>query len=146
MLGRQVLVLGATGGVGQFAVQLARAAGADVTAQISGPEREADARKLGATRTTIGLDEDDLGPFAMIFDGLGNDLLAKAVRHLEPDGRAIIYSATGDGARLSLMDLIAAPNTRVQGIIGAMPADRQGEDLAILSRLVGDGRLDPSLR
>ena len=145
VLGRRVLVLGATGGVGQFAVQLARAAGADVTAQISRPEREADARKLGATRTTISLDEDDLGPFALIFDGLGNDLLTKAVDHLEQDGCAIVYGATGDGARLALPDLVAAPNTRIAGIIGLMPQDQQGADLAILARLVGDGRLDPSL-
>ncbi|MGW4249491.1 alcohol dehydrogenase catalytic domain-containing protein, partial [Nocardia sp. NPDC004722] len=48
LLGRRVLITGATGGVGQFAVQLAVAAGATVTALVSRPERIADALALGA--------------------------------------------------------------------------------------------------
>jgi NADPH:quinone reductase len=55
VLGRDVLVTGATGGVGQVAIQLARAAGARVTAQVSAPERAAEAREAGADAVVVSL-------------------------------------------------------------------------------------------
>src|SRR5882724_5721342 len=54
LLGRRVLVTGATGGVGDFAVQLARLAGAHVTASARRAEQSAAVRALGAHDVTVG--------------------------------------------------------------------------------------------
>jgi NADPH:quinone reductase-like Zn-dependent oxidoreductase len=56
---RRVLVTGATGGVGDFAVQLARLAGAHVTALARRAEQEPALRQLGAHEVTVG---DDIPP------------------------------------------------------------------------------------
>jgi Zn-dependent alcohol dehydrogenase len=56
----------ATGGVGQFAVQLAAAAGATVTAQVSGPDRAAEALELGAHHVVTSLDDAALGPLHLL--------------------------------------------------------------------------------
>jgi NADPH:quinone reductase len=50
ILGRNVLVTGETGSMGQFAVQLAAASGARVTAQVNRPEGRNDARQPGMVR------------------------------------------------------------------------------------------------
>jgi len=53
-LGRRVLVTGATGGVGDFAVQLARLAGAHVTANVRRADQIAAVRQLGAHEVVVG--------------------------------------------------------------------------------------------
>lgn len=82
VLGRNVLVTSATGGVGQFAVQLARAAGAMVTAQVSGTSRIPEARELGAHHIVTTLDDPALGPFHLVLDGVGGPQLALAVHRM----------------------------------------------------------------
>ena len=97
LLGRQVLVTGATGGVGQFAVQLAVAAGADVTALVSSMERAEVARGLGAGAVVDDLERDGLGPFALVLDGIGGRVLSQAVHLLAPGATAVTYGTLGGG-------------------------------------------------
>src|SRR5438045_8629960 len=59
LLDRRVLITGATGGVGDFAVQLARLAGAHVTAAARRADQVAGLRALGAHEVTVG---DELAP------------------------------------------------------------------------------------
>ena len=145
VLGRNVLVLGATGGVGQFAVQLAVASGARVTAQVSGPERYDEVRRLGASEVTVDLSGDGLGPFQLICAGVVGETLAAAVRQLAPGGMAIVYGAVGGEAKLGPAELLGAPNARIMGIIGSQPEDERGVDLGVLAGFIADGRLAPVL-
>ncbi len=145
VLGRNVLVLGATGGVGQFAVQLAVASGARVTAQVSSPERADEVRRLGASQVTVDLSEDGLGPFQLICAGVVGDTLTAAVRKMAPGGMAIVYGAVGGEAKLGPAEWLGAPNARIMGIIGSQPEDERGVDLGVLASLIADGRLDPVL-
>lgn len=142
LLGRRALVTGATGGVGQFAVQLAVAAGARVTAQVSSAEREQEARELGAHEVVVELDD---GPYDLVCDGVGGPLLRDAVHHLAPAATAVMYGTLGGPAELSLGDFGAAPSARVMGFFHAYPQETKGADLAILAGLVADARLRPRL-
>jgi NADPH:quinone reductase-like Zn-dependent oxidoreductase len=147
VLGRNVLVTGATGGVGQFAVQLARAAGATVTAQVSSPSRETEGRELGAHRVVTSLQDPDLGPFHLVLDGVGGDLLAQAVHRMAPGGVLVAYGRVGNAAsQVSISDFYRqAWNAKIIGFISPVPEETKGEDLAILAGLVADGRLRPRI-
>ena len=146
VLGRNVLITAATGGVGQFAVQLAVAAGARVTALVSGPGRVAEAQDLGAHRVKTDLDAVDLGPFHLVLDGVGGDLTARAIRRMAPEGKLAWFGNIGGPAQLELSDFFRhaqAWNAQIVGFISPVPEATLGEDLAILADLVADGRLRP---
>jgi NADPH2:quinone reductase len=147
VLGRDVLITGATGGVGQFAVQLAVAAGARVTALVTRPEREPEARKLGAQRVLTTLNDDGLGPYHLVLDGVGGPGLQQAIRLLAPGATAVVYSSVGGSTELSLTDFYVAGayNAKVVAFISTVPEETKGEDLAILAGLVADGRLRPQI-
>lgn len=147
VLGRHVLVTGATGGVGQFAVQLAVAAGARVTALVSGPQRIEEAKSLGAHRVVTSLEDATLGPFHLVLEGVGGEVLAAAVRRLVPGGHVAWFGNPGRRTtEISLGDFYAQGwNAHIVGFISPHPEQTKGEDLAILARLVADGRLAPSI-
>ena len=146
VLGRDVLITAATGGVGQFAVQLAAAAGARVTALVSGPRRVAEALELGARHAVTSLEDDELGPFHLVLDGIGGDLTAQAIRRMAPGGKLAWFGNIGGPARLELSDFFQhahAWNAQIVGFISPTSEETLGEDLAILADLVADGRLRP---
>ena len=147
LLGRRVLVTGATGGVGSFAVQLARAAGAAVTAHVSGPSRAEVARELGAAEVVTGIGQDS-GPFDLVLDGVGGGVLTDALHRLAPGGTVTAYGmAGGQPSELAFFDFrSAAPGGRLEGFFVYRTNEATfGEDLAALAGLVADGRLAPRL-
>jgi len=147
VLGRNVLVTGATGGVGHLAVQLARAAGATVTALVTSPAREAEARELGARHVVTALGDHGLGPFHLVLDGVGGSLLAQAVHRMAPGATLVAYGRAGNPAsQISIGDFYRqAWNARIIGFISPVPEETKGEDLAILAGLVADGHLRPRI-
>jgi NADPH:quinone reductase len=146
VLGRNVLVIGSTGGVGHFAVQLAVAAGAQVTAHVTGPAREAEARELGAHAVVTSLEDDGVGPFHLVLTGVGGPLLKQAVHRMVPEGTAVVYGGLGGPTELALSDFLSsAANSRVIGLRHSVPPETKGEDIGILARLVAGGRLEPRL-
>jgi NADPH:quinone reductase len=143
LLGRRVLVTGATGGVGGFAVQLAVAGGADVTALVSGSHRVEAAQALGPRRVITALGEDD-GPFDIVVDGVGGPLLGDAIRRLAPGGAAVAYGITsGEPTPLHFYDFAGGPLGRLVGFFIYATEAREpfGPDLATLAGMVADGRL-----
>ena len=86
LLGRRVLVTGATGGVGDFAVQLARLAGAHVTASARRADQVPALRQLGAHEVTVG-DEIPASPkFDLIVESVGGKTLGTALAALQRAG------------------------------------------------------------
>jgi NADPH:quinone reductase len=144
LLGRRVLVTGATGGVGSFAVQLAAAAGAHVTALVSRPERADSALALGAHEAVAELSEDS-GPFDLVLEGVGGKVLADAIHHLAKEGTVAAYGVAGgrEPTPLAFWDFAGGQLGRLIGFfIYAQGEETFGEDLAVLAGLVADGRLD----
>lgn len=159
LAGRRVLVTGATGGVGHFAIQLAAGAGAHVTAYVSSDERAEFARALGAHDAITSLAEGGEGseadaggdaggrgePFDVVLDALGGTVLRDALHRMAPEGTAIGYGMVLGTTELSFVDFRSARNSRFVGLFHAHPPETRGDDLATLVRLVAEGRLRPHL-
>lgn len=89
LLGRRVLVTGATGGVGDFAVQLARLAGAHVTASARRADQVPALRQLGAHEVVVG---DEIPPspkYDLVIESVGGRTLGTALAALERGGTCV---------------------------------------------------------
>jgi NADPH:quinone reductase len=142
LLGRRVLVTGASGGVGSFAVQLATIAGARVTGLVSGPHRADEVRALGASDIVTSLDG-ITDRFDLILDGVGGPVLVEALHHLAPGGTLAAYGmASGEKSSLAFTDLRGATDARIIGFfVYATDVRTFGDDLGFLASLIGAGRL-----
>jgi NADPH2:quinone reductase len=95
--GKKVLVTGASGGVGHFAVQLATLNGGTVTGLIRRAEVEPMVRAAGAKFIAMGDDASaasHLGPFDLIIESVGGRTLSTALRLLAPDGTCVSFAAS----------------------------------------------------
>lgn len=146
VLGKRVLVTGASGGVGRFAIQLAKLAGAHVTAVARRTEGLAE---LGADEVT-----EDLEPggetFDLIIDGVGGPVLGVALQRVAAQGTVVSFASTvTDPVSYPTRELFArAPGARLYGlyIFAELAHTRSGaSDLARLAELVAAGRLDPQI-
>jgi NADPH:quinone reductase len=148
LLDRRVLVTGATGGVGDFAVQLARLAGAHVTATARRAEQVSAVKALGAHEVTVG-DEIAASPkYDLILDGVGGRTLATALAALERGGTCVTFgvSATSE-VTFDARSFFVAGRTKLYGFylfteLGEQPAS---VGLRRLAGLVAAGRLTPHI-
>ncbi|HUF93661.1 MAG TPA: zinc-binding dehydrogenase [Candidatus Limnocylindria bacterium] len=85
-LGRRVLVTGATGGVGDFAVQLARLAGAHVTASVRRADQAPVVRALGADEVVVGDEIAATPKYDLVIESVGGRTLGTALAALERGG------------------------------------------------------------
>jgi NADPH2:quinone reductase len=142
-VGHRVLITGAAGGVGQFAVQLGAAAGAEVTAAVGSLDHGAELTALGAVRL---VSYDELGgPFDAALDSVGGPVLEASIRAMAPGGVVVLFGRASDQpAQVSLPGFAGKHGVSIRSFyIYQTGVDTFGEDLAFLARLVGDGRLRP---
>lgn len=85
VLGKRVLVTGASGGVGRFAVQLANLAGAEVVASVGSPERGEGLLDIGAAEVVVG-PQSMKGRVDGVVDNVGGQQLADAYQRLSSGG------------------------------------------------------------
>jgi NADPH:quinone reductase len=90
LLGKRVAITGASGGVGLFALQLARLSGAHVTAIA---RRGEGLQELGAHEVVPKLDPEG-DTYDVILEGVGGDLLAAALQRVAPGGTVVSYAST----------------------------------------------------
>ena len=142
LLGRRVLVTGASGGVGGFAVQLAALAGAYVVAVAGSEESARGLSELGADEVAIGLDTVTV-PVDVVVDTVGGDQLVSAYGLLAPGGSLqSVGWAAGREAVLPVGSTLGspAPKAIVSVYNGAGLTDRPAQ-LRRLLDLVAAGRL-----
>ena len=110
--GQRVLVHGATGAVGHFAVQLARRAGARVIATASSANLDA-ARELGADEVIDRATpyESSLEPVDLVFDTAGGDAAERSAALVRPGGRLVsIISEPAQASGITSIFFIVEPN------------------------------------
>lgn len=150
VIDRRVLVTGASGGVGRFAVQLARLAGARVTAVSSNPERARALAALGAEEVIAELEPTGEGEFYAIVEGVGGKTLGAAIQRVSSFGAIVSFASTDPGpVEFPTRAFFGrAPGARLHGLYvwAQLHRERTGTvDLGRLVELVAAGRLDCSI-
>lgn len=144
VLGKRVLVTGATGGVGRIAIQLARESGGHVTALVRAPAASQELlRRLGAADVVETL----AGDFDLIVEGVGGSTFGLAIEHVAPRGSVVNIATQSDdetvtfnaarfdrakGARIYTLNLLDEVASHASA----------ASDLTRLCTLMAEGRLD----
>lgn len=145
--GETVLIIGASGGVGTYAVQIAKALGADVTAVCS-PAKVEMVRSIGADRV-LDYTRDDFttsGRYDVILDIGGNSSLSRLRSALTPHGRLVIAGGETDGRWLGGADRqirAQALSPFVGQKLGTFIASVNADDLEDLKELIEAGKVTP---
>lgn len=163
--GEKVLILGAAGGVGLAAIELAKAMGGIVIAGVSSPEKAEAAKAAGADSTVVyprgPFDKDgqkalsqlfkdacgEGGP-NLIYDPVGGDYCEAALRSIAWEGRMLIVGFPAGIPRLPL-NLVLLKNCQVVGVAwGAAAAkDPKGhaENVRLLMEWYRQGKIKPRI-
>jgi NADPH:quinone reductase-like Zn-dependent oxidoreductase len=146
--GQKVLIIGASGGVGTFAVQLGKSFGADVTGVCS--TRNLDlVRSIGADHVIDYTQEDftqNGQKYDLIFQLAGTRSPSDCRRALTSKGKLILSSGESDGRWIGPLDRIikaVALSPFVSQRLGAFEAKRSKEDLQVLKELIESGKVSP---
>jgi NADPH:quinone reductase-like Zn-dependent oxidoreductase len=151
LLARNVLITGASGGVGLFACQLAYLMGARVVAVIRQPHYEVLVHTAGAHAVVIsedGADARQFGPYHLFADGVGGQVLANAISMLGPDGLGVLYGTAAESEfRFNLWPFLGAGRARLYGLVlfNELAREPAADGLTRLVQLMADGRLHPHI-
>ena len=148
--GQKVLINGASGGVGTFAIQIAKSMGADVTGVCS--TRNVDlVRSLGADHVIDYTKEDftkSAERYDVILDNVANRSLSELRGVLTPKGKYVLIGGGGPNEQGFIGPFARIIKTKVQSLfasqeMGMMMADANGKDLTILGDMMQSGKLKP---
>jgi NADPH:quinone reductase-like Zn-dependent oxidoreductase len=150
LVGQRVLITGASGGVGHYAVQLARHAGAIVVAQIRRDSHVDLVREAGAAEVVVDESGGQLaahGPYHLVVDAVGGTVLASALAALAQGGVCVQYGASSGNRIIEFNtgDFFRnGPHTFYGLYLGPeLGVESAGDGLAILANLVAAGHLRP---
>jgi NADPH:quinone reductase-like Zn-dependent oxidoreductase len=131
LLGRRVLITGASGGVGHLAVQLAERSGAQVVGTTS--------------RTDLSTLK---GPFDLILESVGGESLTTSLKLVGRDGIVVLFgNSSGQESAVSFASFAGKPHAMLYAFFvyesGEPPTF--GSDLQLLASEIGTGRLEPQV-
>jgi NADPH:quinone reductase-like Zn-dependent oxidoreductase len=148
LLGRRVLVTGATGGVGDFAVQLAHHGGAHVTATVRRAEHAAAIRDLGADEVVVGEEIASSPRYDLVIESVGGRTLGTALAALERGGVCVTLGVSAAAeVTFDARQFFVSGRTTLYGFylfteLGNEPAS---VGLRRLADLVAAGQLTPHI-
>ncbi len=136
--GQNVLINGASGGIGSLAVQLAKYYGAEVTGVCSTPRLEY-VKALGADKVIDYTKEDftqSSETYDLIFDILGKSTFSRCRNSLKPNGRYLLASFKFG----KILQMLGTSIIGSKKVICAMASEKQ-EDMVLLKELVETGEI-----
>ncbi len=152
LLGRSVLITGASGGVGQFAIQLARHGGAErVVGVVRSAAHAEAARTAGAQEVVVGEDNagaERFGPYDVVLDSVGGASLASALPLVAEGGICIAFGTAGGGeSTIKVFDLYGRGGVSLYGFLINYEVKHKpiAAGLPRLARMVADGTLRTSI-
>jgi NADPH:quinone reductase len=152
LLGRKVLVDGASGGVGHLAVQLAAASGALVWGQVRRPEFRAPVAEWCGERIVLGADLKAAaphGPFHLILDSVGGSALAAAMTMLAPGGICVTFGVSeSPTSTIASAEFFRIGGVKLYGLIlfhELRRVEPASDGLALLAGLVARRVLRPRI-
>ena len=147
LLGRRVLVTGASGGVGLFGVQLAKLSGATVTALVRRTENVELAANAGADVVVVGEDAKEAaqhGRYHCILESVGGQVLTDAMQQVARGGVLVNYGVSaGENVTLNAADFFRTGRVQYYGLyLFTEFGRRPGRDgLRVLAGLISSGQL-----
>ena len=145
--GSRILITGAAGGVGRFAVQLSAHGGAKVTAIVGSEERGDGLTELGAADVVVGTPTE--GQFDLILESVGGASLATALTLLATGGTVVSFgNSSQEPTTFDVNAFRGNGGTSLYGLVLAHELTKTGaavRDLAYLAGLTATGRLDPQI-
>jgi NADPH2:quinone reductase len=147
LLGRSVLVTGASGGVGHFAVQLAARSGAHVTGICRQPERGKALLQAGSVQIVADIHSLET-PFDLILESVGGESLTQALRLVAADGTVVMFgNSSGQDSSVAFGRIMGRPHARLYAffIYASGEPPTFGADLALMAAEVATGRLQPQV-
>ena len=145
--GQRVLVTGAAGGVGRFAVQLAGHGGARVTAVVGSQSRAAGLTDLGAHDVIVGMPTE--GEFDVVLESAGGSSLGTALRLVASNGTVVSYgNSSREPTTFDVSAFYSKSGASLYAFVLFPELQRSGtavRDLAYLAGLTATGRLDPQI-
>jgi NADPH:quinone reductase-like Zn-dependent oxidoreductase len=149
LLGRRVLVTGATGGVGDFAVQLARLAQAHVTASARRDDQAPVLRHLGAHEVVVGEEVPAAPKYALIVESVGGRTLGTALGALEPGGTCVSLGVSASAeVTFDARQFFLGGRATLSGfyLFAELEKEPASAGLRRLADLVATGQLAPHIR
>lgn len=162
--GETVLVLGAAGGVGVAAIELAKAMGATVVGAVSSEEKAAFARQCGADETIIyppgafakeqskalaeSFKQATRGGADIVYDAVGGDYCEPALRAMNWNGRYLVIGFPA-GIPAPPLNLTLLKSSSIVGVfwgasVAREPAAHQ-QNMRDLMKLYGEGKIRPRI-
>ena len=152
LLGRKVLIDGASGGVGHMACQLAAASGAIVYGHVRNPAFQAMVAEWCGDRTIAAPDLSAAaahGPYHLILDSVGGSALGAALGMLRPDGTCVTFGVSeSPTASFDSGAFFRAGGSRLYGLVlfpELKKVEPASEGLAILAAMIAGGTLRPRI-